>query len=80
MESLLSQVPGQRKSTPSQQEFLLQGSIVNETVEDLLHRLRGLCDNPDSNTEPFHDHEMVFILSMCHDHELCINANIPFLL
>lgn len=63
MESLLNQVPGQRKSTPSQQEFLLQGSVVNETVEDLLHRLRGLCDNPDSHPESFHDHEMVFVIS-----------------
>ncbi|XP_015187325.1 PREDICTED: mediator of RNA polymerase II transcription subunit 18 [Polistes dominula] len=42
------------------QEYLLQGSIVDTAVEVLLHRLRGLCDNVDSGPEAFHDHEMCF--------------------
>ncbi|KAF7998011.1 hypothetical protein HCN44_009409 [Aphidius gifuensis] len=42
------------------QEYLLQGSILDSAVEVLLHRLRGLCDNVDSGTETFHDHEMCF--------------------
>lgn len=46
----------------NQQEFLLQGSILDNNVEDLLHRLRGLCDNADSPPELFHDHETVYSL------------------
>ncbi|KAF4524431.1 hypothetical protein B566_EDAN013714 [Ephemera danica] len=42
------------------QEYLLQGSIIDSSVEVLLHRLRGLCDNVDSGPETFHDHEMCF--------------------
>lgn len=40
------------------QEYLLQGSILDSSVEHLLHRLRGLCDNVDTGPEQFHDHEM----------------------
>jgi hypothetical protein len=42
------------------QEYLLQGSILDAAVEVLLHRLRGLCDNVDTGPETFHDHEMCF--------------------
>ncbi|KAL1131798.1 hypothetical protein AAG570_011410 [Ranatra chinensis] len=42
------------------QEYLLQGSVVDTAVEVLLHRLRGLCDNVDSGPETFNDHEMCF--------------------
>ncbi|XP_054711662.1 mediator of RNA polymerase II transcription subunit 18-like isoform X2 [Uloborus diversus] len=45
---------------PSQQEFLMQGSIMDTSCEVLLHRLRGLCDNADENPETFHDYELVF--------------------
>jgi len=44
------------------QEYLLQGSILDSGVEVLLHRLRGLCDNVDSGPETFHDHEACFVL------------------
>lgn len=44
------------------QEYLLQGSVLDQYVEVLLHRLRGLCDNVDTGPESFHDHEMVFTL------------------
>lgn len=43
-----------------QQEYLLQGSIMDTSCEVLLHRLRGLCDNADEPPETFHDYEMVF--------------------
>ncbi|CAB0019831.1 unnamed protein product [Nesidiocoris tenuis] len=47
------------------QEYLLQGSVLDNAVEVLLHRLRGLCDNVDTSPEPFYDHEMCFtIMSM----------------
>lgn len=52
------------------QEYLLQGSILDSSVEVLLHRLRGLCDNVDAALETFHDHEMCFSIS---------RALIPFL-
>ncbi|KAK7873550.1 hypothetical protein R5R35_008793 [Gryllus longicercus] len=45
------------------QEYLLQGSVMDSAVEVLLHRLRGLCDNVDSGPEPFYDHEMCFSIS-----------------
>ncbi|KAG8178319.1 hypothetical protein JTE90_026289 [Oedothorax gibbosus] len=44
----------------NQQEFLMQGSIMDTSCEVLLHRLRGLCDNADENPETFQDYEMVF--------------------
>lgn len=44
------------------QEYLLQGSVLDQYVEVLLHRLRGLCDNVDSGPESFNDHELSFIL------------------
>jgi len=44
------------------QEYLLQGSILDSAVEHLLHRLKGLCDNVDTGPESFHDHEICFSL------------------
>lgn len=44
------------------QEYLLQGSILDSSVEHLLHRLKGLCDNVDTGPEPFHDHEVCMSL------------------
>lgn len=44
------------------QEYLLQGSILDGNVHILLHRLRGLCDNTDVGLEQFHDHEACFVL------------------
>lgn len=47
------------KIAPSH-EYLLQGSIVDNSKDVLIHRLRGLCDNAESQPEVFTDHEMVF--------------------
>lgn len=44
------------------QEYLLQGSIIDSAVEHLLHRLKGLCDNVDTGPEQFHDHEICLSL------------------
>lgn len=44
------------------QEYLLQGSILDSQVEVLKHRLRGLCDNVDSGHETFQEREMVFAI------------------
>ncbi|XP_012542944.1 mediator of RNA polymerase II transcription subunit 18 [Monomorium pharaonis] len=41
-------------------EYLLLGSVLDTSVEVLLHRLRGLCDNVDHGPEGFNDHEMSF--------------------
>ncbi|XP_023233826.1 mediator of RNA polymerase II transcription subunit 18-like isoform X1 [Centruroides sculpturatus] len=51
-----------RRNVPiaQQQEYLLQGSIMDTSCEVLLHRLRGLCDNADTTPETFHDYEIVF--------------------
>ncbi|XP_037808579.1 mediator of RNA polymerase II transcription subunit 18 [Lucilia sericata] len=40
------------------QEYLLQGSIIESAVDHLLHRLRGLCDNVETAPETFHDLEV----------------------
>ena len=42
------------------QEYLLQGSIMDTKVDVLNHRLRGLCDNVDIGNESFNEKEMVF--------------------
>ncbi|XP_063709762.1 mediator of RNA polymerase II transcription subunit 18 [Culicoides brevitarsis] len=46
------------------QEYLLQGSIMDTSVENLLHRLRGLCDNVESGYEQFSDYEVCFSLRL----------------
>lgn len=46
------------------QEWLLQGSVLNQHRQTLKHRLQGLCDNMESGFETFTDHEMVYTLSM----------------
>ena len=42
------------------QEYLLQGSILDTHLEVLQHRLRGLCDG--GKEMNFSEHEMVFSL------------------
>lgn len=44
------------------QEFLLQGSVLDTSLGVVIDRLRGLCDNADILPETFHDHEVVFVL------------------
>nr|XP_033813208.1 mediator of RNA polymerase II transcription subunit 18 [Geotrypetes seraphini]XP_033813209.1 mediator of RNA polymerase II transcription subunit 18 [Geotrypetes seraphini]XP_033813210.1 mediator of RNA polymerase II transcription subunit 18 [Geotrypetes seraphini] len=46
--------------TINMMEYLLQGSVLDQSLESLLHRLRGLCDNMEP--EAFVDHEMTFLL------------------
>lgn len=41
------------------QEFLLQGSVLDSAKDVLIHRLRGLCDSTDEVLETFHDLERV---------------------
>lgn len=45
-------------------EWLLQGSVLNQHREALKHRLQGLCDNSETGSEQFDDHEMVYTLRM----------------
>lgn len=46
----------------NQLEYFLQGSVGKDSVNTLLHRLRGLCDGASRQVATFVDHEMVFIL------------------
>ncbi|XP_052066041.1 mediator of RNA polymerase II transcription subunit 18-like [Mytilus californianus] len=55
------------KAAPTN-EYLLQGSILDSSLEVLLCRLKGLCDHADSPEEKFVDHEMVYAIK---------NASIP---
>jgi len=51
----------QSKVVPNQ-EYLLQGSVLNSAKDVLIHRLRGLADNVDEQVETFHDRERVLVL------------------
>lgn len=42
------------------QEYLLQGSILDDSVEILLHRLRGMSDDADESLIRFKEHELVY--------------------
>ncbi|KAM4581411.1 mediator of RNA polymerase II transcription subunit 18 [Odontesthes bonariensis] len=46
--------------TINMMEYLLQGSVLDQGLESLLHRLRGLCDSLEPET--FTDHELVYFL------------------
>nr|XP_022334633.1 uncharacterized protein LOC111131411 [Crassostrea virginica] len=49
------------KAAPLTTEFFLQGSVMENSLETLVNRLKGLCDNADYyQQETFQDHEMVF--------------------
>ncbi|XP_020903326.1 mediator of RNA polymerase II transcription subunit 18 [Exaiptasia diaphana] len=43
-------------------EYFLQGSVSKDSVENLLGRLEGLCDNTSHERDKFSDHEIVYSL------------------
>ena len=49
----------------NQLEYFLQGSVGKESVNTLLHRLRGLCDGASRQVATFLDHEIVYTLGKC---------------
>ncbi|XP_033118878.1 mediator of RNA polymerase II transcription subunit 18-like [Anneissia japonica] len=44
------------------QEYYLQGSVLDSARETLVHRLKALCDNVQLHPETFNDHEIVYAL------------------
>lgn len=42
------------------QEYLLQGSIHDDSVELLIHKLRGMCDCLDEGVTKFKEHDIVY--------------------
>uniref|UniRef100_T1H324 Mediator of RNA polymerase II transcription subunit 18 n=1 Tax=Megaselia scalaris TaxID=36166 RepID=T1H324_MEGSC len=44
------------------QEYLLQGSILDSASDHLFQRLKGLCDNVESGPQLFNDHELCLSL------------------
>lgn len=46
--------------SPGTQEYLLQGSVLDDSVDILLHRLRGMSDNSEDGLVRFKDHVMVY--------------------
>jgi len=52
----------QKNNIIPDQEFILQGGVLDSSVNVLLSRLRGLCDGADLQPEMFHDHEISFLL------------------
>lgn len=51
----------QNRRNPSQ-EYLLQGSVLDDSVDILLHRLRGMCDNSEDGLVKFKEHEIVYFM------------------
>ena len=45
---------------PPSQESLLQGSILDESVGIILHRLRGMSDNTEESSIKYEEHELVY--------------------
>ncbi|ELU12004.1 hypothetical protein CAPTEDRAFT_197316, partial [Capitella teleta] len=58
----LSRMDGMRSNPVPLQEYLLQGSILEEHGDVLLNRLNGLCDPVETGPEKFYDHELVYTL------------------
>lgn len=42
------------------QQYLLQGSILDDSVDILLQKLKGMCDSSDETTSRFKEHEIVY--------------------
>ena len=45
------------------QEYALYGSVLDEQVENLLYRLKGLCGTLPGNGDPFSDHYLSYSFS-----------------
>lgn len=41
-------------------EYLLQGSVLDDSIDILLHRLRGMCDNSEDGLTKLKEHEIVY--------------------
>ncbi|CAG5126442.1 unnamed protein product [Candidula unifasciata] len=66
------------KNIAPQQEYLLQGSILDTHRDVLLHRLRGLCDNAERNFEAFSDYEAVYVLRNSSTAQQSQNQHVTF--
>lgn len=67
-DKILQMEPQQRPNTQTRKnvlldEYLLQGTVLDESCEALLHKLRGFCDNSEEKPHKFQDHEMVYTIS-----------------
>lgn len=60
----------------NQLEYFLQGSVGKESVNTLLHRLRGLCDGASRQSATFVDHEMLYTLGNERIYNLHVNFGI----
>lgn len=52
----------QNRRAPSS-EYLLQGSVLDDSVDILLHRLRGMCDNSEEGLNKYKEHEIVHTMA-----------------
>lgn len=52
----------QNRRGPSS-EYLLQGSVLDDSVDILLHRLRGMCDNSEEGLVKYKEHEIVYTIA-----------------
>ena len=58
------------------QEYLLQGSILDGHVDVLSHRLRGLCDNVSGmvSSDQFSERELVFTIRSAQSQPLSLRV------
>lgn len=59
------------------QEYLLQGSLLDTHLDTLKHRLRGLCDNSLQPEEHFYEREMVFSIRGTSSQPLTLRVRRP---
>ena len=43
-------------------EYMLYGTVTDDSIQMLLHKLQGFCDQADVPPQPFQDHEIVYVI------------------
>ena len=43
-------------------EHMLYGTVNDDSMQMLLSKLQGFCDHANIPPQPFHDHEIVYII------------------
>lgn len=57
------------------QQYLLQGSILDESVEILLQKLKGMCDSSDDSSIRYKEHEIVYSMREPSNQTVSVRVN-----
>lgn len=58
------------------QEYLLQGSVLDDSVDMLLHRLRGMSDNSEEGLVRFKEHEIIYSMREGNNHASTVSMRV----